>query len=143
MKHNVNITVVQSATDGKDDEGFCFKGRLLGACSEQEAIKIASNWPVAERIYTSCTKTLKNTALALDDIIKSTEQTGTGNIIVALTAMGYMEADALKETYAKHLMVTAPVIVFSEDPAKDGKSFSLTLECTDGSLITIEELTNE
>ncbi len=141
MKTNVKITVVQTNKDGTDDIGYSLKGRLLGACNEADACKIVQNWPVTERVLTGGTSSLEETVKVMNEIHEEDNEKGFGHLMVALSAMGRMEQPNILETLTKQLFVTSSITLFAEEPdnVATNKPFSINLDCTDGSIITMEE----
>jgi len=144
MKNNVKIMVVQPDKDGVKDIGYSLKGRLLGACNEMDATKIILNWPVVERVLTGGTCTLKDSVNVMKDINKNETKISFGHLMVSLSEFGRMNDSKIVKTSTKHLFVSPPITLFEEEPnGNNDNPFTISLECTDGSIITMEECNNE
>lgn len=140
MKHNVDITVVQPDKKGAEDVGYSLQGRLLGACNEMDATRVVLNWPVTERVLTGGTSSLEESVKVMKEIHQEDNEKGFGHLMVAISAIGKMEHSEILETLTKQLFVTPPVVLFAEEPNKESKKpFSISLDCADGSIITMEE----
>jgi len=139
MPNKVNIKVFRKKERKYGEMAdFRIRGRLLGACTSEEAKKIINNNQVGQRIHTSETKQLNTVATYMNDLYALSKGKNCGRLVSTIDEING------SSTLSRKLFVSSPIALIVLETIGIGNSpAKIEATCEDGNYIIVEETKDE
>lgn len=142
MKRKVKVSLFDSYEDGIDGikQDVSIDGRLLGAVSTQEYVKIVNNPEVARRLLTSETVSLSDTLEGLKTLgACNVEKKSCGSILIAVSKVQIDSEFNAMPVLSRQLLLSAPIALITEVNKLYTNVVQASLTCDDDTTIVILE----